>query len=40
MARHYRKGDNQDLTLKIILLVTAALNLIKSLVDFIKDLIG
>ena len=40
MAKHAKKGGNQDLTLKIIVLVTAILNLVKALVDIIKSLTG
>lgn len=40
MARHAKKGDNQDVTLKIIVLITAVLNLVKALVDIIKSLTG
>lgn len=38
MARPKKKGD-QDKTLKILVLVTAILNLIKSLVDIINKLL-
>jgi len=40
MAKHYRRSDNQELKTKIILLITAILNLIRTLIDFIKSLIG
>lgn len=40
MAKHAKKGGNQDLTLKIIVLITAVLNLAKALVDIIKSLTG
>lgn len=38
MARQKKKG-NQDKTLKTLVLVTAILNLIKSLIDLINKLI-
>ena len=38
MARQKKKGD-QDKTLKILVLVTTILNLIKSLIDLINKLI-
>lgn len=38
MARKKKKGD-QDKTLKIIVMVTAILNLIRSLVDIITKLL-
>lgn len=38
MARQKKKGD-QDKTLKIIVMVTAILNLIRSLVDIINKLL-
>lgn len=34
-----KKNGNQDKTLKIIVLVTAVLNLIRSIADIIKQLI-
>lgn len=40
MARHAKRGGNQDLTLKIIVLITAILNLIRALMDIIKNLTG
>lgn len=40
MAKHAKRNGNQDLTLKIIVLVTAILNLVKALVDIIKDSAG
>lgn len=40
MAKHAKRSGNQDLTLKIIVLVTAILNLVKALVDIIKDSAG
>lgn len=40
MAKHYRKGDNQGVTLKIILFVTALINLANALIEFIKRLTG
>lgn len=40
MARHAKRGDNQDLALKLIVLITAILNLVKALVDIIKSLTG
>ena len=36
MARHAKRGGNQDLTLKII----AVLNLVKAVMDVIKNLTG
>lgn len=39
-GKHYRKGDNQDLPTKVILLVTAVTNLIAVLIDLIKKLLG
>lgn len=39
MARRKKNSGNQDTSLKVILLVTAILNLIKSLIDLVKDLI-
>lgn len=39
MARK-KKSGNQDTTLKIIVLITAILNLIRSIVDCIKQLTG
>ena len=38
MARQKKKGD-QDKTLKILVMVTAILNLIRSLVDIINKLL-
>ena len=38
MARRKKKGD-QDKTLKTLILVTAILNLIKSLIDLINKLL-
>ena len=35
-----KKSGNQDMTLKTIVLITAILNLIKSLIDLVKDLTG
>lgn len=35
-----KKNGKQDLTLKIIVLLTAILNLVKALVDFIRSLTG
>lgn len=40
MARHAKRGGNQDVTLKIIVLITAILNLVKALMDIIKNLTG
>lgn len=40
MARHAKRGGNQDLTLKIIVFVTAVLNLAKAVMDVIKNLTG
>ena len=40
MARQAKRGGNQDLTLKIIVLVTAVLNLVKAVMDVIKNLTG
>ena len=35
-----KKGSNQDLAVKLIILITAILNLVKALVDIIKSLTG
>lgn len=40
MARHGKKDGNQDVTLKLIVLITAILNLVKALMDIIKNLTG
>lgn len=40
MAKHAKKGGNQDLALKLIILITAILNLVKALMDIIKNLTG
>lgn len=38
MARRKKNGRNQDTPLKVILLITAVLQLVKSLIDLINDL--
>ncbi len=40
MARHGKKDGNQDVALKLIVLITAILNLVKALMDIIKNLTG
>nr|DAI64276.1 MAG TPA: Minor nucleoprotein VP30, VP30, SSGCID, Seattle Structural.25A [Caudoviricetes sp.] len=40
MAKHYRKGGNQDLALKLILLITAILNLVNTLIESIRRMTG
>lgn len=40
MAKHYRKGSNQDIILKTILLITAILNLAKAVMELITYLTG
>lgn len=35
-----KKSGKQDLTLKIIVLLTALINLVKALVEFIRSLTG
>ena len=40
MAKHAKKGGNQDLALKLLILITAILNLAKALMDIIKNLTG
>lgn len=39
MAKHERKSGNQDSAVKTIILITAVLNLIKALIELIKNLI-
>lgn len=38
MARHAKRGGNQDLTLKIIVLVTALVELVNGVMEFIHRL--
>lgn len=38
MARRKKNSGNQDRPLKVLILITAVLQLVKSLIDLIKDL--
>ena len=40
MAKHYKKGGNQDQATKLIILITAAINLATALIELIKRLLS
>ena len=40
MAKRYRKGGNQDLAIKLIILITAILNLVNALMEAVRKLTG
>ena len=40
MAKHYKKGGNQDQATMLIILITAAINLATALIELIKRLLS